>query len=95
MNEQYLSFCNEIQTNFDLLNVKNDPDFAKEANQFAYYGILFECRKNKKKIFDYLSTVKLNWIINIMKGSKEGNKRGKKGTNTISKLSISKSQINL
>lgn len=72
------NFCNYVQSIYDDIRHKGPGHYAAVANQYAFYGLLFQIRKEGfkvKSISKYISSIRLSWLLGMMKGWKEGRKR--------------------
>jgi len=75
---EFEEFCGVVQKVYDLIWNVDGAMYAREANKYAFYGILFQIRKEGCVVRDirlYFTTLRLQWLISCMKGWKEGRKR--------------------
>eukprot|EP01124_Arcella_intermedia_P006836 TRINITY_DN14131_c0_g1_i1.p1 TRINITY_DN14131_c0_g1~~TRINITY_DN14131_c0_g1_i1.p1 ORF type:complete len:651 (-),score=166.09 TRINITY_DN14131_c0_g1_i1:9-1961(-) len=76
--KEYGQFCEDVQRVYQSIRFADGSTYAKIANQEAYYGILFQIRKEGllvDLIRPYLSNIRLQWLISIIRGWKQGRKR--------------------
>jgi len=75
---EFTNFCNFVQSIYNEIRYADGGHYARVANTHAFYGLLFQIRKEgcvADSIEKYVADIRLSWLLGMMKGWKEGRKR--------------------